>query len=97
MDGWNGHVRRNSAANTYCVGPHSYPGEMVAEKRKLALEMLPQNAGQRCSKARDITPCMYSVNAFGKEAIRPYSESPEFFESNDLSVEADAVIRRHFT
>ncbi len=80
MDGWNGHVCRNPAANTYCVGPHSYPGEMIAEKRNLALEMLPQNAGQPCSKAKDIPPCMYSVNAFGKEAIRAYSESPEFFE-----------------
>src|SRR3954453_10275421 len=78
MDGWNGHVCRNPESNTYCVGPHSYPGEMIAEKRNLSLEMPPANAGQPCSKAMIIPPCMYSVNAFGGETIRAYAESPEF-------------------
>lgn len=80
MDGWNGHVCRNPAANTYCIGTHSYPGEMIAEKRNLALEMAPDTAGQPCSKAKLIPPCMYSVNAFGRDTIRAFSESPEFYD-----------------
>ena len=31
LNGWNGHVCEDPAENTYCVGSHSYPGEMIAE------------------------------------------------------------------
>ena len=82
MDGWNGHICRNAAANTYCVGSHSYPGEMISERRNLSLEMAPENAGKPCSKAKIIPPCMYSANAFGRDTIRAYAETPAFFESS---------------
>ena len=35
MDGWNGHVCRDPAANTFCVGQHSYPGDQIQVGRDL--------------------------------------------------------------
>ena len=34
-DGWNGHVCKKPEKNVYCVGCHSYPGEMIREKLSL--------------------------------------------------------------
>lgn len=39
MDGWNGHICRNPAANTYCVGLASYPGHVIREHRDLEWEV----------------------------------------------------------
>ena len=81
MDGWNGHVCKNPPANTYCVGPFSYPGEMVAEKRDLKVEQA--NAGKCCTKLKGaIPPCIYSINAFGKEQITAFADPPSFFKDN---------------
>ena len=77
MDGWNGHICRNPAANTYCVGPHSYPGTKIAEERNLAWEQA--NCGNCCSEIIGIPPCIYSINAFGKKSLTAYSDPPEFF------------------
>lgn len=33
-DGWNGCICRNPAANTFCVGDYSYPGQHIAENRE---------------------------------------------------------------
>ncbi len=60
-DGWNGHVCEDPASNTYCVGPYSYPGEMIAEKRDLQAESRPENRGLPISKAKLIPPCIYSA------------------------------------
>ena len=38
-DGWNGHICKDPQKNTYCVGSHSYPGDMIAERRDLAWEI----------------------------------------------------------
>ena len=78
MDGWNGRVCKDPGANTYCVGPHSYPGEMVAERRDLKIEAA--NADKCCTKLTDyIPPCVYGINAFGGKQIRAFAEPPEFF------------------
>ena len=37
-DGWNGHICKRPCENVYCVGQHSYPGEMIAEQRDLDFE-----------------------------------------------------------
>ena len=36
--GWNGHICENPCNNPYCVGAHSYPGDLIATKRDLDLE-----------------------------------------------------------
>jgi len=87
MDGWNGHICQNPAANTYCVGPHSYPGEMIAERRDLALELA--DAGKCCSRLKHIPACCYSINAFGDKSIKAFSEPPEFFRDDTLRAEWD--------
>jgi exodeoxyribonuclease V alpha subunit len=87
MDGWNGRVCKNPAANTYCVGPHSYPGEMVAERRKLPLEMADGVRGECCTKLTFIPPCCYSINAFGGKTIKAFSEPPDFFRDDTSRAE----------
>jgi len=80
MDGWNGRVCRTPAANTYCVGPYSYPGEMIAEKRDLTVET--RDAGKCCSKTKAIPPCIYSANAFGPKQLTAFADPPVFFKDN---------------
>lgn len=73
MNGWNGHVCQNPAANTYCVGLHSYPGEMIAEQRRLEIEKAQAGEHSTSPKLQGyIPPCVYSFNAFG-EANTPKS------------------------
>lgn len=71
-DGWNGHICREPAANTYCVGSFSYPGQYIAEKRDLEWEIT--CAGKPGNRLNRIPPCCYSYNAFGLEEV--YAENP---------------------
>lgn len=87
QDGWNGHVCGDPAANVYCVGRHSYPGEMIAETRDLAYESNPKVAGQCCSKLDRIPPCVYSINAFGSQQITAFSDPPDFFYGGAKRIE----------
>ena len=79
QDGWNGRICEDPAANVYCVGRHSYPGEMIAENRNLPYEQ--KHAGRCCSKLDQIPPCIYSVNAFGDKEITAYADPPVFFKN----------------
>jgi len=36
-NGWNGCICRNPKTNTYCIGPFSFPGDMIAERRNLEI------------------------------------------------------------
>lgn len=80
-NGWDGHICKNPQKNTYCVGPHSYPGDLIALDRNLVVEE--EFKGKNCSemyvKKGEIPPCCYSLNAFGKEEIYAKSAPPEFF------------------
>lgn len=80
MDGWNGRICRSPAVNTYCVGAHSYPGMMIAERRDLEWEEA--NSGRRCSELDDIPPCIYGINAFGSEEVTSFSPPPDFFKDD---------------
>jgi hypothetical protein len=85
MDGWNGHVCQNPSSNTYCVGSHSYPGEMISERRNLPLELV--DAGRCCTKIKHIPACCYSINAFGAKTIKAFSDPPDFFKDDTLRAE----------
>jgi hypothetical protein len=78
--GWNGHICQNPEANTYCVGRHSYPGEMIAERRNLAVEI--PLAGRRCKDINTIPPCIYSINGFGKDTIPAFAPPPSWFRDS---------------
>jgi len=73
-DGWNGHICTDPAANTFCVGCHSYPGETIQERRDLTWEQA--NAGKSCARLDTMPRCMYSINAFGKEPLRASADPP---------------------
>lgn len=80
LDGWNGRICSNPAANTFCVGQYSYPGDMIGKRRVgKTLEYEIADASRACSQLSEIPPCVYSVNAFGPDAINANSEPPEFF------------------
>lgn len=79
MDGWNGRICRNPAANTYCVGPNTYPNRTIPARRDLIWEQ--SVAGQTCSALSGIPPCSYSINAFGTDEIMADANPPEFFNT----------------
>ena len=77
MDGWNGRVCQFPAANTFCVGERSYPGDHVKVERNLGWEQ--KNAGRPCATLDDIPPCVYSINAFSGDAITAFSDPPSWY------------------
>ncbi len=77
MDGWNGHVCKDPAANTYCVGAQSFPGEAIKENRELPWET--QHAGKHCAGLDDVPPCVYSINAFGDRPVTGFSDPPSWY------------------
>jgi len=87
LDGWNGHICHNPAANTFCVGQFSYPGQMIAERRDLPWELA--NCGRGCHELDRPMPCAYSINAFGANTIRAASTPPDFFADDTLTLEWD--------
>lgn len=85
-DGCNGHVCKNPKANTHCVGQHSYPDNLIKESRNLEWESQENVAGCYCSKIEGITPCSYSINAFGTRAVKGESNPPDFFKDESKGV-----------
>jgi exodeoxyribonuclease V alpha subunit len=88
-DGWNGRICERPECNTYCVGSHSFPGDVVARERNLAAEQA--NAGRPVAElaGADLPPCVYSVNAFGPDLISGYSNPPDFFRGGARRTEWD--------
>src|SRR5258708_23723210 len=87
MDGWNGRICRNPAANTYCVGQYSYPGTTIAKARDLEWEQA--NSGRCCSELDGIPPCISSINAFGSKQLIGFANVPDFFNDNTRRREWD--------
>ena len=56
MDGWNGRICQKPGSNTFCVGPHSYPGDKIKGGRDLAWEESKGVAGECCSKLDRVRP-----------------------------------------
>jgi hypothetical protein len=81
MEGWNGHVCSDPSSNTFCVGHYSYPGDQIRADRDLDWETA--NAGASCSRTDGSPPCIYSINAFGKETIGGYADAPDWYPANE--------------
>ncbi|GAI36169.1 unnamed protein product [marine sediment metagenome] len=81
-DGWNGHICKEPHKNSYCVGPNSYPGDLIASSRDLEWER--ERCGSHClelyEKEGKIPPCSYSINAYGENDILVRAEPPDFFQ-----------------
>lgn len=84
-DGWNGHICKRPCENSYCIGQHSYPGDLIASTRDLEFEAA--HAGESCSALPCKAACGLSVNAFGKDTITVRVDPPSFWKKND----ADAI------
>lgn len=78
-DGWNGRICQKPDCNIYCVGPKSFPGDVIAKERNLTVER--ELAGKKISDVSpdQLPPCIYSANAFGEDSIVGYSNPPAFF------------------
>ncbi len=81
-EGWSGRICQNPKSNTYCIGRDSYPGDLISVKRDLAWESRADVAGRQCSKLDDIPACGFSINAFGYEKMRAYTDPPEWFRDD---------------
>ena len=79
-NGWKGYICEKPKDNTYCVGQHSYPGDLIAQRRDLEWETRKDVAGQPCKKLHKIPPCIYSINAFGKDKLLAYADPPDWFK-----------------
>lgn len=82
-DGWNGHFCKKPCENTFCVGQHSYPGDLIAGTRNLEFES--EHAGEPCVKYPCGAACGLSVNAFGKDPITVKVDPPTFWKSEDAA------------
>jgi hypothetical protein len=87
--GWNGRICDKPDCNSYCVGRQSYPGDVIARERELDAEM--KNAGKSLNElsSLELPPCVYSVNAFGPESVKGYSNPPDFFRDGARRTEWD--------
>lgn len=85
-DGWNGHICKKPCENVYCVGQHSYPGELISEARDLEFEKA--HAGESCALYPYRVACGLSANAFGKETLQVKVDPPSWWKEDD----ADSTI-----
>ena len=76
-EGWNGHFCKKPSENSYCVGQHSYPGNLIAGSRNLEFET--KCAGKPCAAYPCAAACGLSVNAFGQETIKTFVDPPSFW------------------
>ncbi|WP_075980806.1 ATP-dependent DNA helicase [Bacillus massilinigeriensis] len=83
-DGWDGHICKNPKENTYCIGRHSYPGDVISTERDLEWEQ--SCAGKSCASIDGIPACAFSINAFGKETIKAYSDPPEWYRDGSKGI-----------
>ncbi len=88
-EGWNGNICENPKSNVYCIGQHSYSGDVISTTRDLEWESQPDVAGCNCSKLGKIPGCVYSINAFGSEKIKANAAPPDFFYDESEEVEFD--------
>lgn len=80
-EGWNGHICQKPCENTYCIGQHSYPGNLIAGTRDIEYETA--HAGEPCSDNPCAVACGLSVNAFGKDPIKVRVDTPDFWKKTD--------------
>ncbi|MDB5964575.1 MAG: Viral (Superfamily 1) helicase [Polaromonas sp.] len=78
-DGWDGTICRRPELNTYCVGAKSYPGDVIARDRDLAMEQSCAGCSGSALPANYVPPCCYSYNAFGLQEAAASSSPPDFF------------------
>lgn len=79
-NGWNGHICEKPSENTYCIGPHSYPGSLINENRDIDYEQA--HAGEPVCNHPCKIACGLSVNAFGKDSIVTSIEPPGFWNED---------------
>jgi len=79
--GWDGHICQNPCNNPYCVGTHSYPGDLIASKRDLDFEK--NHVGESAEKYPFKIACGLSINAFGKETVTTSVAPPDWWKQGD--------------
>lgn len=89
-NGWNGRICDAPALNVYCIGQHSYLGDVILEQR--SLEMENKCAGERCKDLHNgyVAPCSVSMNAFGADSVSGHLAIPKWMEGQakglDISI-----------
>lgn len=91
-NGWNGHICSEPEKNTYCIGQHSYPGDLIKQTRHIEWESRPDVKGEPCGLLTSgIPPCAISINAFGSEHMKGEVKPPKWFnkEANPAIIDLE--------
>lgn len=89
-NGWNGHICTEPEKNTYCIGRHSYPGDLIKQTRNLDWESRDDVRGKPCgSLTSGIPACSISINAFGTERMKASVPPPVWFNKEAQPVLID--------
>jgi len=67
----------------------SYPGDLIARERDLEKELSLKGKVLSGIDSGNLPPCTYSINAFGPDPIRGFSNPPDFFYNNAQRTEWD--------
>lgn len=88
-NGWNGHICDNPCGNVYCIGAHSYPGNVIQETRDIEYEK--KHSGEAMCNLDHCVACALSANAFGDSTILAYCEPPLWWFKNHGENVAEAT------
>lgn len=87
--GWNGAICKQPECNTYCVGSRSHPGDLIARQRDTDREIANAARPVALLHGTDLPPCIYSVNAFGDDTIKGFSNPPAWMGEHATRTEWD--------
>jgi hypothetical protein len=78
MDGWNGRICPKPGSNSYCVGPHSYPGD----RSKAGATWLGKNRkASRASAAPSSISLPEAIAALGMRMVERFSRNLIFLRN----------------
>ena len=73
---WNGSICKDPASNTYCSGFNSLLSERIRKRKDQNMESEIKFKGQYIKDIDYLPPCFWSVNLFGKDAIKAKHDNP---------------------
>lgn len=83
--GWNGHICNRPCENGYCIGIHSYPGDVIRTSRDLDYDEA--HKGEAGSTLKCPPACGFSYNAFGSTAVTASAVPPEWMGDGAKTVD----------
>ena len=83
--GWNGHICEKPCENGYCVGVHSYPGNVIRTSRDLDFDEM--HKGEPGCSLLQAPACGFSYNAFGSQGVKARAVPPDWMGDGAKAVD----------